>query len=124
VGGLSGFNVVLNLLVSKKHTAFIFRVMDIIKSFCYADHLTVTSHDSCWPGTPRSLIPRFFNSFDYVPFGPGSSVGIVTGYGLKGPGIGSRCGARFSAPVQTGPGAHPAPCTMGTGSFRGKERPG
>ena len=28
-------------------------------------------------------------------------------------------GARFSAPVQTGPGAHPVSCTMGTGSFRG-----
>ena len=28
-------------------------------------------------------------------------------------------GARFSAPVQTGPGAHPAPCTMGTRSFPG-----
>ena len=26
-------------------------------------------------------------------------------------------GARFSAPVQTGPGAHPASCTTGTGSF-------
>ena len=26
-------------------------------------------------------------------------------------------GSRFSAPVQTGPGAHPASCTMGTGSF-------
>jgi len=34
-------------------------------------------------------------------------------------------GARFSAPVQTGPGAHPASCTMGTGSFPGdKERSG
>ena len=32
--------------------------------------------------------------------------------------------ARFSEPVQTGPGAHPASCTMGTGSFPGgKERP-
>jgi hypothetical protein len=29
--------------------------------------------------------------------------------------------ARFSAPVQTGPGAHPASCTMGTGSFSGVE---
>ena len=28
-------------------------------------------------------------------------------------------GAGFSAPVQTGPGAHPASCTMGTGSFPG-----
>ena len=27
--------------------------------------------------------------------------------------------ARFSATVQTGPGAHPASCTMGTGSFPG-----
>jgi hypothetical protein len=27
--------------------------------------------------------------------------------------------ARFSAPVQTGPGAHPASCTMGTRSFLG-----
>ena len=28
-------------------------------------------------------------------------------------------GARFSAPVQTGPGAHPASCAMRTGSFLG-----
>ena len=27
--------------------------------------------------------------------------------------------ARFSAPAQTGPEAHPASCTMGTGSFPG-----
>ena len=27
--------------------------------------------------------------------------------------------ARFSAPVQTGPGAHPASCTISTGSFPG-----
>jgi hypothetical protein len=27
--------------------------------------------------------------------------------------------ARFFAPVQTGPGAHPASCTMVTGSFPG-----
>ena len=51
--------------------------------------------------------------------GPGSVVGIATGYGLDGPGIKSRWGARCSAPVQTGPGAHPASCTMGTGSFPG-----
>jgi hypothetical protein len=30
-------------------------------------------------------------------------------------------GVRFSAPVQTGPRAHPASCTMGTGSFPGVE---
>jgi len=52
-------------------------------------------------------------------YGPGSSVGIATGYGLDGPGIESRWGMRFSAPVQTGPVAQPAFCTMGTGSFPG-----
>ena len=51
--------------------------------------------------------------------GPGSVVGIATGYGLDGPGIESRWGARFSATVQTGPGAHPGSCTIGTGSFPG-----
>jgi len=51
--------------------------------------------------------------------GPGSVVGIATGYGLDGPGIESRWGARFSAPLQTGPGAHPTSCTMGAGSFSG-----
>jgi hypothetical protein len=47
--------------------------------------------------------------------GPGSSVGIATG--LSGDRI--QVVARFSAPVQTGFGAQPAPCTMGTRSFPG-----
>ena len=47
------------------------------------------------------------------------SVGIATGYGLDGPGIEYRWGARFSAPVLTGHGPHAASCTMGTGSFPG-----
>ena len=33
-------------------------------------------------------------------------------------------GARFSAPVQSGPGAYPAFCTVGTGSLPGVRRPG
>jgi hypothetical protein len=33
-------------------------------------------------------------------------------------------GARFFAQDQTGPGAHPASCTIGTGSFPGVKRPG
>jgi hypothetical protein len=35
--------------------------------------------------------------------GRDSSIGIATRYGLDGPGIESRWGARFSAPVQTVP---------------------
>ena len=56
--------------------------------------------------------------------GRDSSVGIATRYGLDGPGIESRWGgARFSVPVETGPGAHPASYTMGTGSLPGVKRP-
>jgi hypothetical protein len=33
-------------------------------------------------------------------------------------------GTRFFAHIQTDPGAHPAYCTMGTGSFPGVKRPG
>ena len=51
--------------------------------------------------------------------GRDSSIGVVTRYGLDGPGIEYQWGARFSAPVQTDPGAHPASYTVGTGSFPG-----
>ena len=50
--------------------------------------------------------------------GPGSSVGIATELRAGRFGIESRWGRDFP-PVQTGPGAHPAPCKMGTGSFPG-----
>ena len=56
--------------------------------------------------------------------GRDSSVGIATRYGLDGPGIESRWGAKFSAPVQTGPVAYPASCTMGTGSLPGVKSQG
>ena len=51
--------------------------------------------------------------------GRDSSVGVATGYGLDGPGIESWWGARFSSPVHTDHGTHPASYTMGTGSFQG-----
>jgi hypothetical protein len=53
-----------------------------------------------------------------------SAVSIATCYGLDSPGIESQWGARFSAPVQTGPGAHPASYAMGSGSFLGVKQPG
>ena len=59
-----------------------------------------------------------------VGVGRDSSFGIATRYGLDDPGIESRRRARFIAPVQTGPGADSASCTVGTGSFPGVKRPG
>jgi hypothetical protein len=64
--------------------------------------------------TRNVIIGRYLSSC-----GPGSVVGIATGYALDGSGIESRWEARFSALVQTGPGDHPASCTMDTGSFPG-----
>jgi hypothetical protein len=75
--------------------------------------LVLIGHDSY-------KIPIFSpsNHFSTSQLGPGCSVGIATEYGLDGPTIESRWGQDFS-PVQTGPGAHPASCTMGAGSFPG-----
>jgi hypothetical protein len=57
--------------------------------------------------------------------GRDSSVGTATHYGLGRSGdripVG---GAKFSASVHTGPGAHPASCTIDTWSFPGVNRPG
>ena len=44
-----------------------------------------------------------------------SVVSIATRYWLHGPGLKPRWGARVS--VQTGPDAHPASYTMGTGAL-------
>ena len=50
--------------------------------------------------------------------GPGSSVGIATVLRAGRSGIDFTRGRDFP-PVQNGPVAHPASCTMGTGSFPG-----
>jgi hypothetical protein len=70
-------------------------------------------------GTEKLLSYRRIYLHFTEPGGPCSVVGIATRYGLDGPGIDSRWGARFPAPVQIGPGAHSATCTTGTGSFPG-----
>jgi hypothetical protein len=71
---------------------------------------------------------RILNSFQASP---GSSISIVSGYGLDDRAIEVRSPAEakdFSSSlcVQTGSGAHPVSCTMGTGGPipGGKVRPG
>jgi hypothetical protein len=65
-----------------------------------------------------------FSDFNSVICGPGSSVDVATELQAGRSGDRIPVGARFSAPVQTDPEAHPASCTMGTGSFPGVKRPG
>jgi hypothetical protein len=54
------------------------------------------------------------NYFQYC-FGAGRDSSVGIGAGLSGVRI--PMGERFSVPVQTGPGAHPASYAMGTGSL-------
>ena len=63
--------------------------------------------------------PQNYTVSLYYWVGWDSSVSMGTHYGLDGPRIECRWGARFSAPIQTVPGAHPAYYTVGTGSFPG-----
>jgi hypothetical protein len=52
-----------------------------------------------------------------------SESGIATLYRLGGPGIESQWEARFFAPFQIGPGAHPTTYKMGTGFLPMVKRP-
>ena len=93
--------------------------------FCLFMHHRSTPVLCCETGAARItavVLPLFLIIIIIV--GRDNSVGIATHCWLDGPEIESRWGARFSAPVQTGPGAHPSHCTMGTGSFPGVKRPG
>ena len=69
--------------------------------------------------TSRVFQPRICTVLTRAGVGRDNSVGIATRYGLDDPGIECRCGARFSAAVQTGPVVHPASYSMGTRSFPG-----
>jgi hypothetical protein len=65
----------------------------------------------------RLRLVRFINRYN-IKYGPGSSVGIATG--LRAGRSGDRIPVGRDFPhVQTGPGAHPASCTRGTGYFPG-----
>jgi len=68
-------------------------------------------------GKPQQSQRSFISSY-IKRSGSRSSVGIATELQAGRSGIESRWGRDF-APVQTDPGAHPASCKMGTGSFQG-----
>jgi len=96
-----------------------YKIIKLLKSFkiiivaptCFSLHKPSS-------GSSQPVLRQIYNVdigyiYRYLS-GPGSSVGITAGRS----GIESRWGREFP-PVQTGPGAHPASCKMGTGSFPG-----
>jgi hypothetical protein len=52
--------------------------------------------------------------FAFVCWVAPSEQRLITGWTVQGS---NSAGGEIFLPVQTGPGAHPASCTMGTGSF-------
>ena len=70
-----------------------------------------------------ALLLILMKALNFFKGGPGSSVGIATERRAGRSRIESRWGRDFPS-VQTGPGAHPASSTMGTGSFQGVEAAG
>ena len=95
-------------------------------SFQWFDYQILNAYAIPWSDQPYSsteqLRPRTLKQYQTairtklrnVKSEESIGVGIANAYGDRTP-----VGARFSAPVQTGPEAHPASCTMGTGSFPG-----
>jgi hypothetical protein len=75
----------------------------------------------CWAGAVQGRNESVHINVVTFMWWAGSSVGIATSYGAGRFGDRIPVGARFSAPVQIGPGAHPASCKMGTRSFLGVE---
>ena len=88
-------------------------------------HLNGKTPDACYNDTSTILRRRYlyqvhnFLIFFFCRDGPGKSKLQAGRSGDRIP-----VEARFSAPAQTSPGAHPASQTMGTGSFPGVTRPG
>jgi len=89
------------------------------KSWCYSQPPVTSSVFQISSSALRSgiLWVYIITSLYQIKCGPDSSVGITTELRAGRSGNRFSVEARFSAPVQTGPGAHPASCTMGTGSF-------
>ena len=76
-------------------------------------------HESCGLRLGHGCRYRKFPVLSVAMRGPGSSVDIATELRAGRSGDRIPVGARFSAPVQTIPGTHPASCKMGTVSFPG-----
>jgi len=115
--------------VNAKHqTRGHWRLQKLKRDFCTMSPITVfpralvADPSHCDRQKSQWTHPHFLCTF---PHGGSrdSVVGIATRNGLDGPEIEFQLGAKFPAPVQTAPVAHPTSYTKSTGFFLGVKRP-
>jgi hypothetical protein len=82
---------------------------------CPDVYLTQNRNDDTFITISAACQCLFFCHVALEIIGPDSPVCVATRYRLDSQGIESQWAVRISAPVQTGPEAHPASCAMGNG---------
>ena len=100
----------VSTLIESRSGPFKIHILNNVKMHCGIPNANILDTTIYCTGILYIVITRMC--------GPGSSVGIAYWLRAGRSGIVSWWGRDFP-PVQTGPGAHPAYCTMGTGSFPG-----
>ena len=90
-----------------------------VKFWSESSNTEVTECVFCGVMFSEFLRLNYFISNYWLFCGPGTVVVTATGYGLDGPGMESRWGRDFPHLSRPALVAHPASCTMGTGSFPG-----
>ena len=83
-------------------------------------HHTVLSHKKFSEDTAFLFTKKKKSDFTQLQMleeGGETAVHTAISYGLDSAWFESQWGARFSAPIQASPGAHPASCIVSTGSL-------
>jgi len=117
-----------NIVVTLSDKISVYRCMNLeiltgkpsYTNVLWREYISTDGHLPTCQGNESLFLPLRINNMDSTSLwsGPGSSVGIATELRAGWSRIESRQGRDFPS-VQTGPGAHPASCKMGTGSFSG-----
>jgi hypothetical protein len=101
-------------------------IQSLVKSSIYVSpHMnTIICARACMHACIFTCKAKVFRVRQYIIAGSSKiwQTALASGYWLRAGRSGDRIlleGARFYAPVQIGPGAHPASCTIGTKSFPG-----
>ena len=122
MGFNSGFKGLISGIIQQDKNCISCGIINILDYFCQNNRNSISCSKLCLYSIRMNQ--SWSQSAHCPPIALHSAVGTATRYRMDDPGIEFLWAARFSAPVQTCLGAHPASYSMGTGSFPGVKRPG